>query len=69
VFRRLDSDRFRACFQKFMARFGGTYTGVIAIDGKIIRRSFGSGRKRTKRDIAMTTIAYNLAILRHMELI
>lgn len=38
VFRRLDPDQFRACFQKFMARFGEARTGVIAIDGKALRR-------------------------------
>jgi predicted transposase YbfD/YdcC len=38
VFRQLDPDQFRACFQKFMARFSETCTGVIAIDGKVLRR-------------------------------
>src|SRR5208283_2217586 len=38
IFRRLDPDQFRACFQKFMQRFGETCTGVIAIDGKVVRR-------------------------------
>jgi predicted transposase YbfD/YdcC len=38
VFRRLDPDQFRACFQRFMARFSETCTGVIAIDGKVLRR-------------------------------
>ena len=40
VFRLLDPDEFRACFQKFMARFAETCQGVIAIDGKVVRRSF-----------------------------
>src|SRR5712671_6657179 len=39
VFRQLDPDQFRACFQKFVARFGETRSGVIAIDGKTLRRS------------------------------
>src|SRR5262249_5264087 len=39
VFRHLDPDQFRACFQKFVARFGETGTGVIAIDGKTVRKS------------------------------
>ena len=47
VFRQLDPDQFRACFQKFMARFGETYTGVIAIDGKELRRPFGTGGRRS----------------------
>jgi predicted transposase YbfD/YdcC len=38
VFRQLDPDQFRACFQKFMTRFSKTCTGVIAIDGKVLRR-------------------------------
>jgi predicted transposase YbfD/YdcC len=47
VFRQLDPDQFRACFQKFMARFGETCTGVIAIDGKELRRPFGTGSRRS----------------------
>jgi predicted transposase YbfD/YdcC len=40
VFRRLDPEQFCACFRKFSG--GGTSApgGVIAIDGKVIRRSF-----------------------------
>lgn len=38
VFRQLDPDQFRACFQKFTARFSETATGVIAVDGKVLRR-------------------------------
>jgi predicted transposase YbfD/YdcC len=38
VFRQLDPDQFRACFQRFMARFSESCTGVIAIDGKVLRR-------------------------------
>ena len=40
VFRLLDPEQFRACFQRFMAQFGATCGGVIAIDGKVLRRSF-----------------------------
>jgi predicted transposase YbfD/YdcC len=39
VFRRLDPDQFRACFGKFAARVGNP-SGVIAIDGKMMRRPF-----------------------------
>jgi len=39
-FRLLDPEQFRACFQRFMARFAETCQGVIAIDGKEVRRSF-----------------------------
>jgi len=38
VFRQLDPDQFRACFQKFTARFNEASSGVIAIDGKLVRR-------------------------------
>ncbi len=47
VFRHLDPDQFRACFQKFMARFGDTCGGVIAIDGKVLRRSFNPTTARS----------------------
>jgi predicted transposase YbfD/YdcC len=40
LFRRLDPDRFRAAFQRFMTAFSATCQGVIAIDGKVLRRSF-----------------------------
>ncbi len=40
VFRLLDPEAFGACFQRFMARFSETCQGVIAIDGKVVRRSY-----------------------------
>ena len=40
VFRSLDPEQFRAVFQRFMARFSETTQGVVAIDGKVLRRSF-----------------------------
>jgi DDE_Tnp_1-associated len=40
VLRLLDPEQFGACFQRFMARFAETCQGVIAIDGKVLRRSF-----------------------------
>jgi predicted transposase YbfD/YdcC len=40
LFRRLDPDQFRAVFQRFMAKFSEQCQGVIAIDGKVLRRSF-----------------------------
>ena len=46
LFRLLDPARFGAVFQRFMARFAATVEGVVAIDGKVLRRSFdrASGR-------------------------
>jgi predicted transposase YbfD/YdcC len=40
VFRLLDPEQFRACFQRFMTRFSVACQGVVAIDGKVLRRSF-----------------------------
>lgn len=40
LFRLLDPEQFRTVFQRFMARFSETVQGVIAIDGKLLRRSF-----------------------------
>jgi len=40
VFRLLDPEQFGACFQRFMARFSEACQGVVAIDGKVLRRSF-----------------------------
>ena len=40
LFRMLDPDAFRACFQTFVARLAEACEGVIAIDGKSMRRSF-----------------------------
>ena len=46
-FSRLDPDQFRACFRKFVARFGETSRGVIAIDGKTVFRSSDPRRARS----------------------
>ena len=40
LFRLLDPEPFRTVFQRFMARFAETVEGVVAIDGKVLRRSF-----------------------------
>lgn len=40
VFRLLDPVAFEACFARFMQRFAGGLQGVVAIDGKTLRRSF-----------------------------
>jgi len=40
LFRLLDPEQFRAVFQRFMERFSKTVQGVVAIDGKVLRRSF-----------------------------
>jgi hypothetical protein len=40
LFRHLDPDQLRASFQQFMAQFSAQCQGVIAVDGKVLRRSF-----------------------------
>jgi hypothetical protein len=40
LFRQLDPEQFRAVFQRFMSKFSIQCQGVIAIDGKVLRRSF-----------------------------
>jgi len=40
LFRNLDADQFRDSFQRFMAQFSEQLQGVVAIDGKVLRRSF-----------------------------
>jgi len=40
LFRLLDPHSFGAAFQRFMAKFADTVEGVVAIDGKVLRRSF-----------------------------
>jgi DDE_Tnp_1-associated/Transposase DDE domain len=40
LFRLLDPARFQSCFVQFMRRFAQTAQGVVAIDGKTLRRSF-----------------------------
>src|SRR5215208_1051946 len=40
VFRLLDPAQFQACFLTFMRRFAEGCQGVVALDGKTLRRSF-----------------------------
>ena len=40
LFRLLDPEQFRVAFQRFMADFSEPCEGVVAIDGKVLRRSF-----------------------------
>src|ERR1700690_4443177 len=40
LFRQLDPVQFGIAFQRFMARFSERIHGVVAIDGKVLRRSF-----------------------------
>jgi predicted transposase YbfD/YdcC len=47
VFRALEPEQFRRCFQDFMGRFSETCRGVIAIDGKVLRRSFDTASAKS----------------------
>ena len=47
VFRLIDPEQFRACFQKFMGKFSQACEGVIAIDGKVLRRSFDKASRKS----------------------
>jgi len=47
VFRALEPEQFRRCFQDFMRRFAETCQGVIAIDGKVLRRSFDTASAKS----------------------
>src|SRR3984957_11128484 len=47
LFRSLDPEQFRAVFQRFMARFSETTQGVVAIDGKVLRRSFDRASEKS----------------------
>jgi len=45
LFRRLDPDAFEAAFRRFAQSFGkGLPRGVVAVDGKALRRAFGKGQ-------------------------
>jgi len=47
IFRALEPEQFRRCFQDFMARFAETRGGGVAIDGKVLRRSFDNASAKS----------------------
>ena len=47
LFRLLDPDHFGAAFRRFMAAFSEQCQGVIAIDGKVLRRSFDKASRKS----------------------
>ena len=47
LFRQLDPDQFQAAFRRFTARFSEQCQGVVAIDGKVLRRSFDRARGKS----------------------
>lgn len=62
LFRLLDPSSLSAAFGRFLEALGADGAGVIAIDGKTLRRSFD--RARARKDHA----AENLAIIRKLAL-
>ena len=56
LFRLLDPAKFGVAFQRFMAAFSQHCRGVVAIDGKVLRRSHGqaSGWARSPRTRSRT---------------
>ena len=46
LFSRLDMDQFQRCFVTWVAELHGTLEGVVAIDGKTLRRSFDTGSNK-----------------------
>lgn len=47
IFRLLDPAAFSACFGRFLADLGAAGAGVVAIDGKTLRRSFDAAAGRS----------------------
>ena len=47
LFRALDPDQFRTAFQRFMTEFSATCQGVVAIDGKVLRRSHDRASRKS----------------------
>lgn len=47
VFRLLDPRAFATCFERFVTALGQAGEGVVAIDGKTLRRSFDTAAKRS----------------------
>jgi hypothetical protein len=47
LFRLLDPKKFEAAFQQFMVAFSGNCRGVVAIDGKVLRRSYDKARGKS----------------------
>ena len=79
VFRLIDPVKFHACFLVFMRKFSETIQGVIAIDGKTLRRSFDRASKKSALHLVSAWAAdqgrnrkdhspENLALLRRLAL-
>lgn len=47
LFRLLDPEQFAAAFRRFMAAFAEHCQGVVAIDGKVLRRSYDRARGKS----------------------
>ena len=63
LFRCLDPEMFRACFRAFMADFAEAAEGVIAIDGKTLRRSFDAASGRSPLHMVSAWACENRLVL------
>ena len=61
VFRLIDPVKFHACFLVFMRKFSETIQGVIAIDGKTLRRSFDRASKKSALHLVSAWAAVSAA--------
>jgi hypothetical protein len=68
LFRNLDPDQFCDLFQRFMAQFSEQLQGVVAIDGKVLRRSFALRLSRSPEFAAWLPIPV-VACLHKMRII
>ena len=63
LFRCLDPEMFSACFRGFMADFTAAAKGVIAIDGKTLRRSFDAASGRSPLHMVSAWACENRLVL------
>ena len=63
LFRCLDPETFRACFRAFMDAFAEAAKGVIAIDGKTLRRSFDAASGRSPLHMVSAWACENRLVL------
>ncbi len=60
----LDTERFRADFQRFMVGFAEQYEGVVEIDGKVLSRSFDSASGKSPLHMVAADVESNASCWR-----
>jgi predicted transposase YbfD/YdcC len=63
VFSMLSPEEFSKCFMSWTQDLGGKVEGIVAIDGKTLRRSFGSAARKTALHIVSAWSAQNELVL------